>query len=103
MAWNREVGVELGAVTVSTILTFGAITVCMAVGFVLTVPDVPVVPFLVGIGLVALCTPVLVYPVSYTLWLAIDLAMHPPDETELRAAADAVRPGVGAASVRPGA
>lgn len=91
MAWNREVGVELGAVTVSTILTFGAITLCMAIGFVLTVPDVPVLPFLLVVGAVGLLTPIIVYPFSYTLWLAIDLAMHPPETAELNAAADAVR------------
>lgn len=73
----------------------------MAVGFVLTVPDVPVMPFLIAIGLVALCTPVVVYPFSYTLWLAIDLAMHPPEEAELRAAADAVQEGRGLTSAGP--
>ncbi len=56
----------------------------------LTLPDVPLVPMMVGIGLVALCTPIAVYPVSYTMWLAFDLAVHPPDAAELDAAARAV-------------
>jgi uncharacterized protein (DUF983 family) len=90
IAWSREVGVELGAVTMSTIITFGAIAICMGVGFAVTVPDVPVVPMLIGIGLVALCTPIAVYPLSYTLWLAFDLAVHPPEPAELDAAARAL-------------
>jgi hypothetical protein len=36
------------------------------------------VALLVGIG---------GYPTSYTLWLAVDLTMNPPDETELADAA----------------
>lgn len=83
-------GVELGAVTMSLIVTFGAIAVCMGVGFALTLPDVPLVPMMAGIGLVALCTPIAVYPASYTMWLAFDLAVHPPDAAELEAAARAV-------------
>jgi hypothetical protein len=84
IAWSREVGFELGAVTISTILTFGAITVCMAVGFVATAPDIPVLPLMLAIG---------AYPFSYTLWLAFDLAVHPPEAAELRAAAAAVAAG----------
>jgi uncharacterized protein (DUF983 family) len=99
IAWSREVGVELGAVTMSLIITFGAIAVCMGVGFALTLPDVPLVPLMLGIGLVALCTPIAVYPMSYTLWLAFDLAVHPPDAAELEAAARAVAAtSVGAAA-----
>jgi uncharacterized protein (DUF983 family) len=93
IAWSREVGFELGAVTISTILTFGAITVCMAVGFVATAPDIPVLPLMLAIGAVGVVVPVVAYPFSYTLWLAFDLAVHPPEADELRAAAAAVAAG----------
>lgn len=93
VAWRREAGFELGAVTISTILTFGAITVCMAVGFVATAPDIPVLPLMLAIGAVGVIVPVVAYPFSYTLWLAFDLAAHPPEAAELRAAADAVATG----------
>lgn len=82
--WQREVGFELGAVTVNTIVTFGALTVAMAVGFVLTAPDIPVLPFVLSLFAMAVVVPVAVYPFTYTLWLAFDLAVHPPDEAELR-------------------
>ncbi len=86
-------GFELGAVTISTILTFGAIAICMAVGFVVTAPDIPVLPLMLGIGAVGVVVPVVAYPFSYTLWLAFDLAVHPPEAAELSAAAASVAAG----------
>jgi uncharacterized protein (DUF983 family) len=90
--WRREEGFELGAVTVNIIVTFGALVIAMAVGLVLTVPDVPVLPLVASIGVVAALMPIVVYPFSYTGWLAFDLAVHPPDEVELLEAAVAVEP-----------
>src|SRR5687768_5836540 len=87
--WRREVGFELGAVTVNTIITFGALTVFMVIGFVLTVPDVPVLPFVLGLMAVGLLMPIIIYPFTYTIWLAIDLTMHPPDAAELADAREA--------------
>ena len=46
---------------------------------VATWPDIAVVPLLLILGAVALVLPVVVYPVSYTVWQAVDLAMHPPE------------------------
>lgn len=81
MAWRRgDVGFELGAVVIATILTFGAVIVAVAVGLVATAPDFAVVPLMVLVVVVAVVVPVAVYPVSYTLWQAIDLAMRPPDD-----------------------
>lgn len=83
VAWHREVGFELGAVTVNTIVSFAAVVVCMVVGFVATAPEIPVVPMMVLVGAVAVMVPVIAYPFSYTLWLAFDLAVHPPEDAEL--------------------
>lgn len=65
----------------------------MAVGFVATAPDIPVLPLMLAIGAVGVVVPVVAYPFSYTLWLAFDLAVHPPEAAELRAAAAAVAAG----------
>jgi len=81
--WRREEGFELGALALNTVLTFGALAVAMAVGFVLTVPDIPVLPFVLWLGGVAVLMPIVIYPFTYTLWLAIDLHVHPPDRDEL--------------------
>jgi uncharacterized protein (DUF983 family) len=86
IAWRREEGFELGAVTMNTIVTVGALTVFMVVGFVMTVPDVPVFEFVVGLMAVGILMPILIYPFTYTMWLALDLTVHPPDAKELAAA-----------------
>jgi uncharacterized protein (DUF983 family) len=88
--WRREEGFELGAVTVNTIVTFGALTIFMIVGFVMTVPDVPVLPFVLGLMAVGVLMPILIYPFTYTIWLAFDLTVHPPDAKELAAMEAAV-------------
>jgi uncharacterized protein (DUF983 family) len=90
IGWRREEGFELGAVTVNTIITFGLLTVAMVVGFVLTVPDVPVLPFVLALLAIGAVVPVVVYPFTYTLWLAFDLAVHPPEPAELESAAASV-------------
>jgi uncharacterized protein (DUF983 family) len=77
--WRRgDVGFELGAITVTTILTFGVIVVGVAAGLILTAPDFAVVEIMIGLVVVAVTMPILVYPSSYTLWQACDLAMRPP-------------------------
>ena len=90
--WQREVGFELGAVTMNTIVTFGLLTVMMTVGFILTSPDIPVLPFVLVLGATALVVPIVIYPFTYTMWLAFDLAVHPLDEVEALDAALAVEP-----------
>jgi uncharacterized protein (DUF983 family) len=88
--WRREEGFELGAVTINTVLTFGSIVVVMAAVVIATVPDVPGLPLVGALAGVALLMPVLVYPFTYTLWLAVDLRVHPPDAQELAEASLAV-------------
>lgn len=72
------------------IVTFGVLAVVLAVMVAATVPDVAVGPTLTVMGLIAVILPMVVYPFTYTLWLAIDLAAHPPSPAEL-AVADAHR------------
>lgn len=91
--WHREEGFELGAVTINTIATFLAITIGMAIGFVTTSPDIAVVPMLIVLGIVALVMPIVIYPFTYTVWLAVDLAMHRPEPAELAEAARASAAG----------
>lgn len=88
--WQREVGVELGAVTMNTIVTFALLAVMMTVGFIVTSPDIPVLPFVLVLGATALVVPIAIYPFTYTMWLAVDLAVHPLDEVEVLEAAVAV-------------
>jgi uncharacterized protein (DUF983 family) len=87
LRWRREEGFELGALTMNTIVTFGALTIAMVVGFVVTAPDIPVLPFVLALAAVAVVVPIVIYPFTYTLWLAFDLRVHPPESAELADAA----------------
>jgi len=78
MPWRRgDVGFELGAVVVATIATFGAIIACVTIGFVVTAPDFATLPIAAVAIAISVVVPIVVYPVSYTLWQAIDLIMRP--------------------------
>jgi len=65
---------------ISAIVCLGTLITMLGVAIVVTWPDLPVVPLLAILGVGALVLPVLMYPISYTLWQGIDLAMHPPAE-----------------------
>lgn len=83
LQWDRRLdGFELGATTMNVVITFGAILATMTVGFVLTAPDIAVWPIVIAAVAVGLLLPLLIYPITQTLWLAIDLAMRAPDDDE---------------------
>jgi uncharacterized protein (DUF983 family) len=86
--YERQDGFMVGAITINTILTFGAILVVLVVGMIVTYPEIAVVPIVAGCLVVAVLVPIVVFPFTYTIWGAIDLAMHPLQPAE---AADAAR------------
>jgi uncharacterized protein (DUF983 family) len=96
--YERQDGFMVGAITINTILTFGAILVVLVVGMIVTYPEISVVPIVTGCLIVAVLVPIVVFPFTYTIWGAIDLAMHPLQPAE---AADAAR-AVAARSAGPG-
>jgi uncharacterized protein (DUF983 family) len=84
LRFQRIEGHWSGDLGINTIVSFGALFVTLIVGFAVTYPDVPGVPLFacaVGVGLIV---PVLFFPFSKTVWLAIDLMMRPlePGEVE---------------------
>ena len=85
----------LGALTVNTMVTFGAILVVLVVGMIASYPDLAVVPIVSGCLIVAVVVPVVIFPFTYTVWAAVDLAMHPlqPADVEDAARAMAARAG----------
>ncbi len=85
--WNREVGFELGPMTLNIIATFLVLVVAMTVVVAATLPDIPVHTTVIVLVAGAVVLPVLLYPFGYTLWLAGDLAAHPPSTDELADAA----------------
>ena len=77
-------GHELGAMTVALVLNVGLIVVSVGVAVALTVPDVPVRSLYVVLGITGLVVPIGSWPITHTLWSAIDLRVRPvgPDEAE---------------------
>ncbi|NBP50573.1 MAG: hypothetical protein EBU70_05205, partial [Actinobacteria bacterium] len=79
-----------GAAAINIILTGGSLLAVMGAGVVLTYPEPPVWPLVAVVSAVAVLVAVVGYPVSYTVWLAVDLAMNPLSDDEI-ADADAHR------------
>ncbi len=84
---ERQSGFELGAITMNIAVTFGALALTLAVAIVATYPELPAVPTVVATLVVALVVPIVMFPVSQTLWAALDLAMHPLEAAEIADAA----------------
>ena len=80
---------ELGALTANIILTFSSLLGTVLVLVVLTAPDIPVLGVMIAAGAVGLFGPAVFYPVSFTLWQAVDLWMRRPTPAELAGEGDA--------------
>ena len=86
LRFERVEGHWTGDLGLNTIVSFSALFLTLIVGFALTYPDIPaVLLFLLAVG-VALVVPVVFFPFSKTIWLAIDLMMRPLDPDEVRPA-----------------
>jgi uncharacterized protein (DUF983 family) len=79
---ERIEGHWLGALGLNTIVTFAAVLVAVVVAFIATYQDESAVVAVALIVATAIAVPLAFYPVSKTLWSAIDLAMRPlePDD-----------------------
>jgi uncharacterized protein (DUF983 family) len=82
LRFERIEGHWIGALGMNTIVTFGAVLVAVVAAFALTYPDGSTTVAVAAVVAVAVIVPVAFYPVSKTLWSAIDLAMRPlePDD-----------------------
>ena len=97
LLWERKLeGFELGSMTINVIVTFGAMLVTMGIGVILTYPDVAIVPILGVIIALAVTMPVIIFPMTYSIWLAVDLFMRKLEPEELADAAAAVASGAAA-------
>ncbi|MGB5760002.1 MAG: DUF983 domain-containing protein [Acidimicrobiales bacterium] len=81
--FERIEGHWIGAIGINTIVSFGILMLSMVVSFVATLPDLPVVPLMIGHTALAVLVPTFFYPISRTLWTAIDIAMRPLEAHEV--------------------
>jgi len=77
----------LGALTIGLVLNIGLVIAAVGIGVALTVPDVPVVTLYVILASAAIVIPVVTWPLTHTIWIAIDLRVRPVGDDE---AAEAV-------------
>ena len=79
---ERIEGHWIGALGINVVVSFGAVLVAVVVAFVATYPDGSAGAAVAVIVAVAVVVPLAFYPVSKTVWCAIDLAMRPlePDD-----------------------
>ena len=89
-AFVREEGYWVGALIINLAVAMGAFFVLFVGTILLTVPEIPWVPLLV-IALVTMgLLPIVFYPSSKTLWMALDLYFHPsPSPPSLPAGTEA--------------
>src|SRR3954468_6281656 len=90
LRWRREEGFELGPIALNTVFTFATLAIGMLIGFVATYPDVAVGRMIAVLLCVAILMPIVIYPVTFTIWFAFDVVPPPPSDAEVAEAAAAV-------------
>lgn len=86
LEFEREDGYWVGAVIVNTTVTFATFVGLFVLLVVATWPDVPW-GTVMGVSVVAnVAIPVAFYPVSKSVWLALEMYWHPLEPEEIAAA-----------------
>ena len=70
-------GHELGSMTIASVLNIVLIMAAIGIAVAFTAPDVPVLTLYIVLASAALVFPVLTWPMTHTLWMAIDLIFRP--------------------------
>ena len=86
MRFEREEGFFLGAYVVNFGAMILALALFIAVGVAVTLPDPPPGKLALGGMIVGVVVPILFYPMSRTIWSAIDLMMKPLEPHEVTSA-----------------
>ena len=77
----------MGALTIGLVLNIGLVIAAVGIAVALTVPDVPVVTLYVILASAAIVIPVVTWPLTHTIWIAIDLRVRPVGDDEAAEAA----------------
>ncbi|MGB2757819.1 MAG: DUF983 domain-containing protein [Acidimicrobiia bacterium] len=72
LVFEREPGYWTGALAINLICPLGLLMITLFASLIATSPNVPVVPLVIISITIALLGPLVWYPFSRTLWLAID-------------------------------
>jgi Na+(H+)/acetate symporter ActP len=88
LRFEREPGYWVGAVIINTTVIFATFLIVFGGMILLTWPDVPWTVVLVTTVVANVVIPVFFYPMSKTVWLALELSWHPLEPDEIAAAAE---------------
>ncbi len=80
--FERIEGHWIGAIGINTIVSFGLLALTIAGGLIATFPDFKTTPLIITGILVSILAPTVFFPVSRTLWTAIDISMRPLEDDE---------------------
>lgn len=78
----------MGALGLNTIVTFGTLLIVLVGGLIATAPEFPLTPLLIANLSTAVIVPLVFFPISRTLWTAIDLSMRPLRNDEIEPSTD---------------
>lgn len=81
--FEREEGYWVGALIINTAISFGTFLLLFVGGIALTWPEVPwTILGVVTITAMAI-VPLVFYPLSKTIWMALELSWHPLEDHEI--------------------
>jgi hypothetical protein len=80
--FEREEGYWVSAIIVNTGVTMALFGIGFVAVLIATIPDVRWGPVLLVAAVTNVVFPILFFPVSKTVWVAIDLFFHSPKEWE---------------------
>lgn len=89
--FEREPGYWAGAIIINTIVVFGTFLVVFGGMVLATWPEVPWAAVLIVTIAANLVIPTVFYPLSKTVWLALELGWHPLETDEIQAAEARIR------------
>jgi len=72
--FEREEGYWAGALAINIGITFGLFAIVFIALVAATIPEIPVVPLLAVLVPIVVITPIVAYPFSKTIWMAVDHA-----------------------------
>jgi len=82
--FEREDGFFAGALAINIIAVGGLFTIVFVAALIVTIPEVPVAPLLAILVPIVVLGPIVYYPFSKTVWVAVDRAfLQHLDENEV--------------------
>jgi hypothetical protein len=76
LVFEQDEGSRLGSAMVNYAVVGFCLVVYIVAGFILTLPDPPVLPLIGGAVALILVVALVFFPFAKTIWAAIDLVLH---------------------------